>query len=288
MWSLRWISLCSLLFALGAHVEATNAQAPVDPRAIVAVRLTIDAESFKLRLRDDELPKVAATMEQALRRTMAQYGFLNWNVPTGLSVYTISVRVTQASTKPSHVYLEVAILGPDGKPTKSVSFLFERFGERRNWNPDVVAEECARRAETVLYDQRARLISELLGQLPLQAGVTLYPREAQANVRLRPDEIGAARGQAPRFRVMATIVDPGPPLETEGAAELLLGGCVYQRVNRTYVCDIEGITYRGRTSLVAGQQDLMRRVRISVQSLHVYEYWPDNLERGVVAKVGGT
>jgi hypothetical protein len=248
----------------------------------------IEADDCKERLRDD-LPRVAGAIEQSLKRSLAQFGFLNWHAPADHAFYIISIRVVQANSRPRDVFLEVSIKGPRVDGSRAVMLPFERFMERRDWTPKVVAQDWAKRAEDIVLSQRAKLVSDVFGLPPLQAQVTLYPQDLKAHVRVSSDGIRASRHPAPKFRVLARVRDPGPPLPSDGEAELTLGGCGRHPQDGTYVCDIEGLALKGRPLSPAAQhQDLMKRVAFTVHSLHVHEYWPDALrtEESVIVRVG--
>ncbi len=282
--SLRyWIYLFSALFVLTGTAGQSFAQTPPDPRVGIAIHLVIDAESVKERLRDD-LPTVTDRLESALKKALQEYGFLNWNAPSSQTKYTVVVRIVEANELIKDIQLEIAARGPGVIKMQPVSLKFEGFLVRKDWSPNVVISQWSSRIEEIVHTQRRELVSSVLGLTPLHASVSLLPEQLTANVRIQPRGIRASSYPPPKFLVRAKNVDPGPPFETEGFAELALGGCNNELHTGTYICDIEGIKYKGKPMLPAGHYfDMMSRARIEVQSLHVREYWPsDELPGGSV------
>ncbi|MCH8041035.1 MAG: hypothetical protein IH977_11930 [Nitrospinae bacterium] len=287
--SLRgWIFLCSALSLLAlpsVHLAQldTGAGGMADPRAAVAVRLVIDAENCKERLRG-ELPRVEQEIFRSLNRSLEQFGFL---ILDPSAEDTITFKLVQRQTRPRHVLLEVSAAGPGVEALEPVSIVFEKFGQRQDWSPDVVSREWSRELDNILRRHRDDLVSNVLGLPPLHANVTLHvERESQilqAHVRVRPAMIGAAqdpRFPKPKFRVRVIVRDLHAPLPTEGVAELILGGCLLHMVEKTYVCEVEAVVYQGKSSPVSERWVLLERAVMVTTSVHVFEYWPRARPRG--------
>jgi len=261
----------------------TSAGGMADPRAAVAVRLVIDAENCKERLRS-ELPRVEQEIFRSLNRSLEQFGFL---ILDPSAEDTITFKLVQRQTRPRHVLLEVSADGPGFEALEPVSIVFEKFGQRRDWSPDVVSREWSRELDNILRRHRDDLVSNVLGLPPLHANVKLHvdseSQICQAHVQVRPAAIGAAqdpRFPKPKFRVHAIVRDLHAPLPTEGVAELILCGCLLHMVEKTYVCEVEVIVYQGKSSPVSERWVLLERAEMVTTSVHVFKYWPRARPRG--------
>lgn len=282
-----WIFLFSGIVLLAAPLDLTVAQDPLDPRVGVRLEFSIEGTLIKQRLRDD-LEQVANAMEKSLRHSLASYGFLNWDAPANQVSHTIEIRLKEADSRPKHIYLMVSVRGPGVIRTKPEPLLFEPFLSRSSWKPHIVAQEWSQNIQNVVEANQTKLVSNVFGLTPLKAKVKLYPQDYRANVVLHPGVIRASRYPTPKFRLHTSIKDYGPQFVTEGIAELALGGCTYETQSGTYVCDIEGIAYKGKSMLPAGHyHEMMQRAEIKVLSLHVREYWPDDSQenRSVLAQI---
>jgi hypothetical protein len=241
--------------------------------ASVALRFKVDSRQYQLRLGHDSLAFLERAMEDSLRRMLEErFPCIEWRSPAAAD--TIVFRVTPTRSSPLSHVLEISLVGRTvaiAEPFRAEFETLGDFGGRRDWEPSVIARTWLDKATSILENQSQRMVQHVVGQLAIPVTVTIDKQKLTVLVRVDTARLRAAERPMPRFRVMVTVIDSGPP-STEGTGELQLDRCLVSK--GYYYCHIETITYQDRTEPARQHRDLLNRVNVIPRSVHLFAYQP--------------
>lgn len=283
-------------------VDTPIALATVRPR--VGVRVLIESPLYRKKL-DGDQNRCGAQCE-ALQRVLSdtalvllatRYGFADWSSAAPGMRDTVTVRLLQRDADGRLVKLQISLgrrATEFGSEPEEVDFETRTSAALRpaaDWQTARLramwADSLSRRLDT--YSER--LVSNVLGRLPLNGEVVFDASRPAADVRLLADSLRAADSPAPKFLVrlaMPTATSSGDVVTD--TAEMVLDGC--RRTQRGYYsCERRAFRWRDLTGTDTLFRQKSRNVQFRTASIHLRTYTP--LVRGLApgglaAPVGGT
>ena len=282
-------------------IDAPSAVAAVRPR--VGVRVTIEAPLYRQKLDGDQTKcgVQCEALQQSLTDTARvlladRYGFAEWSSAGPNTRDTVTVRLFQSGVDGRMVKMEVSMGGRArefGSAPEEVEFEKKTLAALRpkdDWQARRLRAAWADSLGRRLDAYSERLVSNVVGRLPLRGDVVIDPTRPSADVRLLADSLRAADSPAPKFLVrlaMPVVTTSGDVVTDTG--EMVLEGC--RRTGRGfYACEVRGFRWRDLSGTDTLFRQKARNARVTTASVHLRAYTPAPRSLGaggLVAPVGG-
>ena len=254
-------------------------------RPHVGVRVLIDAPLYRKKLDGD--PAVCGAQCRALQQMLSdtarvlfadRYGFVDWSNSATDARDTVTVRLLQRDANAHLVKMQISLgkraLAFGGAP-EEMDFEKKTYAALRppgDWSPArlraVWADSLSRRLDT--YSER--ILSNVIGRLPLGGDVVLDAARPSADVRLLADSLRAADSPAPKFLVRLAMPSPTPSGDVvTDTAELELEGC-HKTGAGYYACEMRLFRWRDRTGSDTLYRQKARNAQVSTASVHLRAY----------------
>lgn len=273
-----------LAAAAASHVPAMAAV-----RSRVELRVLIEAPLYRKKLDGD--PATCGTQCQALQQLLsdtarvlfaARYGFVDWGRSAGgaATLDTVTVRLLQRDADARLVKMQISMgsrAAAFGSAPEEVDFETKTNASLRplvDWNTarlrTVWADSLSRRLDAF----SERILSNVVGRLPLGGDVVLDGARPSADVRVLADSLRAADSPAPKFVVRLAMPSPTPSGDVvTDTGEMVLEGC--RRTGRGfYACEMGVFSWRDRTGSDTLFRQKARNARVSTASVHLRAYSP--------------
>lgn len=284
-----------------AETPAPVTAAAVRPR--VGVQVSIEAPLYRQKL-DGDQTKCGAQCE-ALQRSLTdtarilmsdRYGFVEWSSAGPLTRDTVTVRLFQNGVDGRMVKMQVSMGGRArefGSAPEEVEFEKTTLAALRpagDWQAARLRAAWADSLSRRLDFYSERLVSNVVGRLPLRGDVVIDATRPLADVRLPADSLRAADSPAPKFLVRLAMPVPTTSGDiVTDTGEMLLEGC--RRTGRGfYACELRGFRWRDLSGTDTLFRQKARNARVSTASVHLRAYTPAPRSvgsGGLAAPVGG-
>ena len=254
-------------------------------RPHVAVRVQIESDLYRRKLDGTGTGCGAncTALQSALSDTVralfaSRFRFADWSSGGAPTLDTISIRLLQKSTNASSVKMVVSLQGRarqyGGTPeeVEFEQFLFIVLRQPADWTSArlraVWADSLGRRLDTF----GSRILSNVIGRLPLAGDVVFDADRRSASVQLLADSLRAADTPAPKFLVrisMPTATATGDVVPDTG--ELVLEPC--RRTSRGfYSCEMGIFRWRDRSGSDTLFRQKAKNSNVKMASVHLQEY----------------
>jgi|GEM_PF-3936645 hypothetical protein len=279
------LSSAILCIVTPARLHADTHHAPVRPRA--QVRVEIASKLYRIKLDGGDGTRCGATcsaLETALTtraRTAfdARYRFVDWRASGEQMRDTIVVRLRERPR--ANVEMVVTLnrrapaLSSDSVAVYFDDFLAARSREPSYWDRTQLQKVWADTIEARLDAHASRVISLVIGRLPLLAPVNFPSADSSSRVDVSADSLRAALQPPVSFLVRVVIASTRQRTVYEQNGELRLNGCVEGSGagQRRYVCRklefilTDPVRESANFFAVKASAD-----RITTKSVHLYEY----------------
>ncbi len=267
-------------------------------RPHVAVRVQIESDLYRKKLDGDAAAcgTNCAALQAALSDTVralfaSRFRFADWSSGGTPTLDTISIRLLQRSANASAVKMVVSLqgrarqYGSTAEEVEFEQFLFIVLRQPADWASarlrTVWADSLGRRLDTF----GSRILSNVIGRLPLVGDVVFDAERRSASVQLSADSLRAADTPAPKFLVrisMPTSTPTGDIVPDTG--ELVLEPC--RRTSRGfYSCEMGVFRWRDRSGSDTLFRQKAKNSTVKTASVHLREYTaaPASLGAGGVA-----
>ena len=262
-------------------------------RPHVAVRVQIESDLYRRKLDGTGTGCGAncTALQSALSDTVralfaSRFRFADWSSGGAPTLDTISIRLLQKSTNASSVKMVVSLQGRarqyGGTPeeVEFEQFLFIVLRRPADWTSArlraVWADSLGRRLDTF----GSRILSNVIGRLPLAGDVVFDADRRSASVQLLADSLRAADTPAPKFLVrisMPTATATGDIVPDTG--ELVLEPC--RRTSRGfYNCEMGIFRWRDRSGSDTLFRQKAKNSILKTASVHLQEYTAASLSLG--------
>ena len=257
----------------------------VRPR--VGVRVLIEAPLYRKKLDGDQTK--CGVRCQALQLALSdttrwlfadRYGFVDWNSSGTNTRDTVTVRLLQRDADAHLLKMQISLgnrAAEFGSAPEEVEFENKTNASLRpptEWDTARLRVTWADSLSRRLDAYSERVLSSVVGRLPLGGDVVLHATLPSADVRVLADSLRAADSPTPKFLVRLAMPSPttgGDVVADTGEMELV---ACRKTERRFYSCEMGVFRWRDRTGSDTLFRQKARNAHVTTASVHLRAYTP--------------